>query len=259
MHISIKRRLWPIKVLIKNIYLFFKDREKLNKICSYKNKYSNQSCFVIGNGPSLNTSDLELISSYKTFASNSIFKIFSKTEWRPNFYAVCDKKYYEENKNSILENIHSPSFYPLDMNIPERKIDNFYLRQQKFFIEKKPPFSSNADLLLFDGSTVTYMLIQLAVYMGFKKIYLLGIDFSYSKVINIKGEIKINNTVKDYFNKDRSENNSVTPNLEQSYLSYKSALNHAKRNGIKIINLSRKTDLNLFDTQDLEEIMFSNK
>lgn len=259
MHISIKRRLWPIKVLIKNVYLFFKDREKLKKIYSYKNKYLNQSCFIIGNGPSLNANDLELIRNYKTFASNSIFKIFTETEWRPNFYGVCDKKYYEENKKSILENIHSPSFYPLDMNIPERKIDNFYLRQQKFFIEKKPPFSSNAGLLLFDGSTVTYMLIQLAVYMGFKKIYLLGVDFSYSKTINIKGQVIRNNLIKDYFNNDKSENNIVVPNLEQSYLSYKSALKYTTKTGIEIINLSRKSKLDLFKKSSIESLIFDNE
>lgn len=255
----VKSQLWPIKVFLKNIILFFYHNNKLNGIKSFRNKFHDQPCFIIGNGPSLNIKDLESIKGYKTFASNSIFKLFSKTDWRPDYYGVCDKAYYNDNKSKILSNIEMLSFYPLDLDVLKREHDYFYLRQQKFFLRKPPLFSSRADLMLFDGSTVTYMLIQLAVYMGFKKIYLLGVDFSYSKTINIKGQVIRNNLIKDYFNNDKSENNIVVPNLEQSYLSYKSALKYTTKTGIEIINLSRKSKLDLFKKSSIESLNFDNE
>jgi len=250
----VKRQLWPIKVFVKNSFLLFYQKKKLKSIKAYRNKFLGQSCFVIGNGPSLSVKDLESIKEYKSFASNSIFKIFPETNWRPDYYGVCDKLYYEQHKVNILSDIDTASFYPLDLDVLKRHQDFFYLRQQKFFSKKRPLFSSRADLMLFDGSTVTYMLIQLAVYMGFKKIYLLGVDFSYSKTINNKGQIVRNNLIKDYFNNDNSENNLVVPNLEQSYLSYKSALKYATKNGIEIVNLSRKSKLDLFEHGNIESL-----
>ena len=250
----LKRQLWPIKVFVKNSFLFFHQKKKLKGIKAFRNKFLGQSCFIIGNGPSLTAKDLESIKEYKSFASNSIFKIFPETNWRPDYYGVCDKLYYEQHKSNILSNIDIPSFYPLDLDVLKRQHDFFYLRQQKFFSKKRPLFSSRADLMLFDGSTVTYMLIQLAVYMGFKKIYLLGVDFSYSKTINNKGQILRNNLIKDYFNNDNSENNLVVPNLEQSYLSYKSALKYTSKNGIDIINLSRKSKLDLFELSNIKAV-----
>jgi|SaaInlStandDraft_1057018.scaffolds.fasta_scaffold10354_1 hypothetical protein len=254
-----KNQLWPIKVFLKNILLFFHQKKKLKGIKAFRNKFLDKPCFIIGNGPSLTVKDLEAIKDYKSFASNSIFKIFPETNWRPDFYGVCDKLYYEQNKSNILSNIGMPSFYPLDLDVLKRDHDVVYLRQQKFFSKKRPLFSSRADLMLFDGSTVTYMLIQLAVYMGFKKIYLLGVDFSYSKTINVKGQIIRNNLIKDYFNDDKSENNIVVPNLEQSYLSYKSAFKYTTNNGIEIINLSRKSKLNLFKKSSIESLKLDNE
>lgn len=255
MKITLKRQLWPYKIFLSNILKLFFYRKKIKRTSSFKNLHLGESCFIIGNGPSLKVSDLESINNFKSFASNGIFKIFSETKWRPDYYGVCDKLYYEENKKSILKNIKSFSFYPFDINAHEGDRDFFYLRQHKFQISKPPIFSSRADLMLFDGSTVTYMLIQLAIFMGFKKIYLLGIDFSYSKTVNMRGEVKIDKSIKDYFSGDKSENNSVTPNLEQSYLSYKAALKFCKKKDVQIINLSRKTNLDLFQISNFDSII----
>ena len=51
-------------------------------------------------------------------------------------------------------------------------------------------FSDNAFEVVYSGYTITYSLIQLAVYMGFKEIYLIGVDCNYSS--------NKNNHFKDY-------------------------------------------------------------
>ena len=45
-------------------------------------------------------------------------------------------------------------------------------------------FSNNASRLLYDSNTVTYIMIQLAAYMGFNEIYLLGVDCNYKQERN---------------------------------------------------------------------------
>lgn len=51
------------------------------------------------------------------------------------------------------------------------------------------PQKFSADLTegFYDGSTVIYACIQLAIYMGFQEIILLGADHNYSVMIDLDG------------------------------------------------------------------------
>jgi hypothetical protein len=64
----------------------------------FKNKYKNKRCFIVGNGPSLNKTDLRKIKNEFTFGFNSIFlhKYFL-----PKFYIVEDKWVIKDNLEKI--------------------------------------------------------------------------------------------------------------------------------------------------------------
>lgn len=91
------------------------------------------------------------------------------------------------------------------------------------------------------SGTVSYACIQLAVYMGFKEIYLYGIDFS--------GKSK----KYEHFFKHETDTENL-PCADQFYVNYISAKKYAEKHGIKIYNASRGGDLELFDRVCLEEI-----
>ena len=50
--------------------------------------------------------------------------------------------------------------------------------------QEPPLFSEDVARVVYGGATVTYACIQIAVYMGFKEIYLLGVDCNYCKGSN---------------------------------------------------------------------------
>ena len=68
-----------------DFYYFMNKQGKKAELDSYHNKYQGQACFIVGNGPSLNSRDLNLIKKegYITFAANKIYRIFKETDWRP--------------------------------------------------------------------------------------------------------------------------------------------------------------------------------
>ncbi len=70
--------------------------EDSNKLKGYKNIHSGERCFVIGNGPSLTPEDLDKLKNEYSFASNHIYKIFDRTNWRPTYYVSVDKAWLEK-------------------------------------------------------------------------------------------------------------------------------------------------------------------
>ena len=63
-------------------------------LAAYKDIYTGQRCFLIGNGPSLRAEDLTRLheAGEITFAFNRVYNIFEQTPWRPTFYISQDEK-----------------------------------------------------------------------------------------------------------------------------------------------------------------------
>ena len=176
----------------------------------YKNRYAGERCFIIGNGPSLKAEDLDKIKNYISFASNRIYVIFDKTEWRPKFYVCQDYRMILLSASEISKVEAELKIIPMFEFCKRPDINNaIFTRMQNSekFIKRHelPDFSDDITKCTYEGMTVTYANIQIAVYMGFKKIYLLGVDHSYSISRNIDGTITKNDNVQDYFSKDYKE------------------------------------------------------
>ena len=122
--------------------------------------------------------------------------------------------------------------------------------------DRTPKFTNEANKWIGWGATVTYTAIQLAIYMGFEEIYLLGIDHNFRVTQNNKGEIIVDNNVKDYFcdeyNKDKEE--LYIPNVENTTLSYIIARKHCEEKGIKIYNATRGGNLEVFERVDFDKL-----
>lgn len=208
----------------------------------YKNKYSGQRCFVIGNGPSLRIEDLERLKNEVTFGSHGIYFCYDDTDWRPTFYCAQDFKLINDRYDSIKEKCKdSVSFFGVVRNFKypifnKRDIEVSLINEP--FLENGPRFSSNAEYGVYEGMTVTYFIIQLAVYMGFNEIYLLGVDHFYS---GEEGE---------HFSKDDVCTNK--PQTDKSTLSYINAEIFSRSNGVRIFNATRGGHLEAFERVDFD-------
>lgn len=246
-----------IKRLLYQWYYNFRYRNELSKLAEYKDRYKGKRCFVIGTGPSLTAKDLNALEGEYTFASNSIFRYFDKTDWRPDFYAVCDRTYYLANKDGIDSvTVKIQKFFPLDFALRFGFNKDFRYFLRTYYTSSHPVFKTNPMRAFQEGGTVTYHLLQLAVMMGFTDIYLLGIDFNYSLHVDNKGNIIRNDNVKDYVFNDKAANYTI-PNLEASYYSYCSAEDYCKKHNyvMRIYNATRGGKLEVFKRVDFDEII----
>lgn len=138
-----------------------------------------QRCFIIGNGPSLSIDDLNLLNRNKEicFGSNKIYTIFSKTDWRPDYYACIDMLVYTQNYEEIMNSLCCKMF----LNNKFRKLIPKRQKKQIIFLNYGGSYSNGCYFPrngshIYTGGTVTFVMIFLAWYMGFKNIYLIGCD-----------------------------------------------------------------------------------
>lgn len=252
---------WKDKKLKKsyNEYLQSGYAEKLKQ---FRDTHRGDRCFIIGNGPSLKAKDLDLLKNEYTFAANRIYEIFSETIWRPWTYVVVDKDFMKEQYKMILKVPCEYRFLRYDV-IPNKDMpDNaqIFYADRKFSINKSETkdvyVSEDITKGISDGRTVTFISIQLAIYMGFEQIFLLGVDFSYKNMVK-DGRLEEKETVQTYFN--GKEYSNAIQDYNVTLYAYQKAKEYADSHGIKIYNATRGGKLEIFERVDFDELMKKEK
>ena len=88
------------------------------------------------------------------------------------------------------------------------------------------------------------------------KIYLIGVDHHFQISQNNKGEIIVDNSVKDYFCDEYNEDkdNLYIPNLEKSTLTYLAMKKNCEERGLKVYNATRGGKLEVFKRVDFDSL-----
>ncbi len=252
-----------IKDNIDNVnFTSYNNIQDYDFIKKLKNKHLDKKIFLIGNGPSLKIEDLDFLKNEITFAANKIYLAYKKTKWRPTYYLVEDDLVYKQNYNKIKNLKESIKLFPEYSLNWNKKINDAYYFKLIYLpnMENFPSFEPNPIKGIYWGSTVIYTMIQWAVYLGCKEIYLLGIDFDFVEpnnyVINQDNrkdlicEGEVNHFHKEYRKVGEKWN---LPNLDIQLQSFNKAKEYCDKNGIKIFNASRTTKLNIFKKINLKK------
>lgn len=232
------------------------------KLRTLRDRYAGERCFIVGNGPSLNKHDLSQLASEFTFGVNSIFLKTEETGFRPTFYMVEDSHVIDDNLQAIIDFDATHKFF---LSLYKSKIppaDNVYFLEGDLGFYRGthpfggiPRFSRDISEVVFAGQTVTYVNMQLAYYMGFSEVYLIGMDFSYLKPDSIieKGKTWIsteddpNHFHPSYFGPGKKWHD---PQLDKVALNYEKAKQVFETNGRKLANATIGGQLEIFERVD---------
>lgn len=244
------------------------DAERLSL---FKNIHSGERCFIIGNGPSLNKTDLSKLKDEITFGVNGIFYKTREIGFVPTYYVVEDDHVLRDNKEAIEEYDVKYKFFPsMHRELIDPSENTFYFLYNRGFYEKRSPnfqmprFSTDIADRVYGGQTVTYTNLQIAYYMGFSEVYLIGVDFSYviPKSAVVDG-VNITSTEDDenhfhpeYFGKGKKWHD---PQLNQVLKNYEFANLVFKWNGRKIYNATIGGALEVFVRKDYNSIFLDKK
>ena len=236
------------------------------KLANLKNSAEKERCFIIGNGPSLKISDLENLKKEDSFACNRIYGLYEKTEWRPKYYCSQDARVIGQIKNDL--NIAIDNCEAAFLSYSFKKLYNDeVLNSPKTYLFYKPyvsvyskdgtypegimPFSDDISTGIYDGLSVTYGMIQIAAYMGYKEIYLLGIDHNYAMKNGIV------DSSKSYAEgiKPIDMSSQYPPELTLCENSFRGARKYCEEHGIKIMNATRGGKLEVFERISLDSLI----
>lgn len=224
------------------------------KIAELKGVHEGERCFIVATGPSLTVEDLEVLYAHNEFciSMNRIFNIFDGTEWRPDYYVIEDAKMIEDLSEDIAK---LDLKYKFVASVPESYWEipgadsaiKYHMIVQDDIL-KEIRFSPDVSKYVYNGRTVTYVCLQLAAYLGFKEIYLLGVDFNYSD--NISGQ---ENHFKGY-EKDGKKVRLNPFRPEMSLSAYEKAKEYAETHHIKICNATRGGKLEVFERVNFDDL-----
>lgn len=169
-----------------------KGKKLLEKNSQFKGKFKGRRCFVIGNGPSVNQLDFNMMQDEITITVNEMFRHNDFLKLKSNFHFMADPFYFKLNRlngadREILEKIYllresgTTLFVPMESAECvkrygwKNKLDINYFSSQLFFYDN---YKEDIDFTKYIPAfqAVVQWGIAFAIYLGCNEVYLLGCD-----------------------------------------------------------------------------------
>lgn len=230
-------------------HLDWRYRTSMRRIRNYHNRHAGQRCFVIGNGPSLKNTDLTLLKNEVTFGLNRIYMNFDKMGFETTYH-VCVNELVVEQCAKEIASLKMPKFSGWHCrDLIDFTDDMAFLWTRSGL---RSWFFTDLTEGCWEGSTVTMVAIQLAYYMGFREVVLIGVDHSYQFSGNPHAAVVSegadpNHFDPNYFGKGFKWH---LPDLEGSELSYRVAKHVYQSSGRRIIDATVGGKLQVFPKVD---------
>ena len=230
--------------------------------------------------------DLTLLKDEILFASNGIYRLFSKVKWRPNYYSCVDAVVLRDQAKDIIKmkesNPEIQCFFP--EKVPDAYLEREHIPVESFiprkngtcFFKQISPrpnagafglFPPKPEHGLVQPYTVTATLLQLAHLMRCSPIYLIGCDTYYHPQENTK-EVRTsriagtkifqadcnndpNHFDPAYFGKGKKYQD---PNVDKMVTHYEAIKQASSRLGFSIYNAGINSQLEVFPKVDYEQL-----
>jgi hypothetical protein len=209
-------------------------RDSIKKITALKDTHKGERCIIIGNGPSLKNTDLSKLKGSFTVGMNRFYMAFPDLGFSTSCLLTVNDLVIEQCAQD-LRSLSIPTFVSWRGRKWIDPSQNLHYLHTSYNL---PRFNGNAAGRLWEGATVTFVAMQLAYYLGFKQVVLIGVDHSFSTkgtpntTITSTGDDP-NHFHAGYFGKGFRWQ---LPDLETSEIAYTMAKEAYRRDGREILD-----------------------
>jgi len=236
----------------------------LNRLHQFKNCHEGERALLLCNGPSLNKVDFSRINvaGFTVIGLNKIFLGFDRLCVVPKYIVAVNKKVIEQsaseyNNLSIIKFISNR----VDSGLVPESDTTFHINTAKLPHPHKR-FSEDITAYVHEGWTVTHVALQILYYMGFAEVYIVGMDHRFSQ--HQTGKENLESVIKgadiDHFDPRYFGNGQSWdfPDLANSEVSYRAALEAFNRNGRAIFDCTIDGACTVFPRLPIEIIYASS-
>lgn len=223
-------------------------RQSLARLAELKDSQRGKRAFILGNGPSLRNTDVSKLKDELTFGMNRVYLAFPEWGFATSYF-VCVNDLVIEQTVAEIQALQMPKF------LSWRSRRYIEPDQHTMFLHSTydgPTFATDARRRLWEGATVTYVSLQLAYYMGFETVILIGVDHNFSAKGTPNTTVVSQGEDKDHFNAGYfgAGFRWQLPDLDTSEISYAMARQAFEADGRQVLDATIGGKLTVFPKVD---------
>jgi hypothetical protein len=228
-------------------------RDSIRRLNELRNTHIGEKCVIIGNGPSLKNTDLSLLKKVYTIGMNRFYMAFSDLGFTTSCLLTVNDLVIEQCAED-LRALTIPVFVSWRSHRWVKPSPNLHYLHTSYTL---PRFSGNASGRLWEGATVTFVAMQLAYFLGFKQVILIGVDHSFTtqgtpNTTVVSTGDDPNHFHPGYFGKGFRWQ---LPDLQTSEIAYVMAREAYKKDGREILDATVDGKLTVFPKAKLESLI----
>jgi len=238
------------------------------RLLALRDCYRGQRCFIIGGGPSLKKMNLQLLRSEVTFVVNGFYHLLGELGFRPTFYVVEDRLVAEDNAREINALKGMTKIFPEDLRYKLRASDEtIFVQLNRYYVNPDRPgpdfprFAAPGCLEFYWGGTVSYLNLQLAYYMGFTEVYVIGMDMDYTVPSGVTSNVimsqakDVNHAHPDWFGPGKRWHR---PRVDQIVQAFQRAREVFESDGRRLFNATAGGKLEVLERVSFERVLEGN-
>lgn len=236
-------------------------------IRDWKGRFQGKRVWIVGSGPSLDKTPLDMLEGEYSFGINRIASVFDRNTWRPQFFMCASSRIVKEDyRSDVLRAVEEckiaifcDRLTPIigDKIPAEHQHKVLWLNCLQNSSERNEPQDSWWNPLMIErgrinnfGTTV-FGCTQIAAYLGFSKMILVGCDMGYKSFL--PGEPDPNHFGENYETKSMPQEVHDLENPRR-HESHEIIYFRARKVGIEIINATLGGDLEAYPRGDFFDL-----
>jgi len=170
-------------------------RRSLPKLKQLKNRHAGETIFCLGNGPSLNQQNLNLLDGKTVLLTNRAFQLLDRFQPGTAYNVVHDVQAFNKIGDSLM--IRPETAFVSCSFLADYALKSEYCSDKHLYLMPaykwqrnagiiqpqvlySPGFSRDITQRIYVGYSVIFHAVQVACYLGARRIVMLGVDMNYT-------------------------------------------------------------------------------
>ena len=227
--------------------------DSIRKLETLRDSHAGEQCVIIGNGPSLKNTALNRLKNVFSIGMNRFYMAFPDLGFTTSLLLTVNDLVIEQCAEDLRQ-LPIPTFVSWRGRKHIQPASNLHYLYTSYI---RPRFNGDATGRLWEGATVTFVAMQLAYFMGFKQVVLIGVDHNFTtqgvpNTTVVSTGDDPNHFHPGYFGQGFRWQ---LPDLETSEIAYRMAKEAYQKDGREILDATVGGKLTVFPKVDFNTIL----